>query len=55
LFDLIDRGLLKGTSYSDKEYVGLESVPAALKALGSRDTWGKVVADIPQSDGKSRI
>jgi NADPH2:quinone reductase len=55
LFDLIDRGLFKGTSYSDKEYVGLDSVPAALRALGSRDTWGKVVCDVPQGDGKSKI
>ncbi|KAK3059450.1 hypothetical protein LTS18_010846, partial [Coniosporium uncinatum] len=38
----------KGTCYTDKEYVGLESVPEALKALGARETWGKVVVKVPQ-------
>jgi len=38
----------RGTCYTDKEYVGLESVPHALKALGGRETWGKVVVKVPQ-------
>jgi NADPH:quinone reductase len=54
LFDLMKKGMFKGTAYTDKEYVGLESVPAALKALGARDTWGKVVVKVPQN-GDSKI
>jgi NADPH2:quinone reductase len=54
LFDLMESGKFKGTVYTDKEYVGLESVPAALEALGARDTWGKVVVTVPQED-QSRL
>lgn len=54
LFKLMDEGKYRGTAFSDKEYVGLESVPAALKALGARDSWGKVVVKVPQ-DGQSKI
>jgi NADPH2:quinone reductase len=54
LFDLMAQGKFKGTCYTDKEYVGLETIPAALKALGARDTWGKVVVKVPQ-DGQSKI
>ena len=42
IFKLIDDGKFKGTIFTDKEFVGLESVPAALESLGSRGTWGKV-------------
>ncbi|KAF2401596.1 NAD(P)-binding protein [Trichodelitschia bisporula] len=54
LFKLMEEGKFRGTCFTDKEYVGLESVPAALQALGSRDTWGKVVVKVPQ-DGESKI
>ena len=54
IFKLIDDGKFKGTCYDDVEYVGLEKIPAALKALGGRETWGKVVVKLPQ-DGKSKI
>lgn len=54
LFELMDRKKMKGTCYTDKEYVGLEAVPEALKALGERETWGKVVVKVPQ-DGKSKL
>lgn len=54
LFELMDKGLFKGTCFTDKEYVGLESVGPALKALGARDTWGKVVVKVPQ-EGQSKI
>ncbi|KAF2668445.1 zinc-binding alcohol dehydrogenase-like protein [Microthyrium microscopicum] len=50
LFGLIAEGKFRGTCYTDKEYVGLESVPGALKALGARDTWGKVVVKVPQGE-----
>ncbi|KAF2215636.1 hypothetical protein CERZMDRAFT_89958 [Cercospora zeae-maydis SCOH1-5] len=40
---------VRATNYTDKEYKGLESVPAALHALGGRETWGKVVVDLPET------
>lgn len=51
---LIEEGKFRGTEFTDKEFVGLEQIPDALKALGSRDTWGKVVVKIPQG-GQSKI
>ncbi|KAG9241864.1 hypothetical protein BJ878DRAFT_482544 [Calycina marina] len=48
IFKLIKEGKFKGTVFQDKEFVGLESVPAALESLGSRGTWGKVVVKVPQ-------
>lgn len=54
LFKLIDQGKFRGTVFTDKEFVGLEKVPEALKALGSRETWGKVVVKVPH-DGESKL
>ncbi|KAF2868576.1 zinc-binding alcohol dehydrogenase-like protein [Massariosphaeria phaeospora] len=54
IFKLVREGKYKGTAFTDREFVGLESVPAALKALGARDSWGKVVVRVPQ-DGQSKI
>lgn len=54
LFDLMESGKFRGTCYTDKEFVGLETVPEALKALGARDTWGKVVVKVPQ-EGQSKL
>ena len=54
LFDLLEGGKVKGTNYTDKEYIGLEAVPEALRALGERETWGKVVVKVPQ-DGRSKL
>jgi len=51
---LIEQGKFRGTEFTDKEFVGLESVPEALKALGSRETWGKVVVAVPQG-AESRL
>lgn len=48
---LVSEGKFRGTEFTDKEYVGLESIPEALKALGGRETWGKVVVKVPQSGG----
>jgi len=48
LFELMESGKFKGTRFTDKEYIGLESVPQALIALGGRETWGKVVVKVPQ-------
>jgi NADPH:quinone reductase len=50
LISLMESGKYRGTCFTDKEYVGLESVPAALEALGARDSWGKVVVKVPQKD-----
>lgn len=54
IFKLIAEGKFKGTVYQDRDFIGLESVPAALESLGSRGTWGKVVVKVPQ-DGQSKI
>ncbi|KAI1499047.1 hypothetical protein F5X99DRAFT_411518 [Biscogniauxia marginata] len=51
---LIREGKFRGTVFADKEFVGLESIPDALLALGGRETWGKVVVKIPQS-GDSKL
>ncbi|KAI1463186.1 NAD(P)-binding protein [Daldinia caldariorum] len=51
---LVEQGKFKGTVFVDKEFVGLESVPDALVALGGRETWGKVVVKIPQ-EGASKL
>lgn len=53
IFDLINKGKFKGTSFTDETFVGLESLPKALQALGGRETWGKVVVQIPDEDGKA--
>jgi NADPH2:quinone reductase len=53
IFDLIAQGKFRGTAFKDESFVGLESVPRALKALGSRDTWGKVVVKIIDDDDKT--
>lgn len=54
LFELMEAGKFKGTCFTDREFVGLESVPDALRALGARETWGKVVVKVPQ-EGQSKI
>ncbi|KAH8812339.1 hypothetical protein F5884DRAFT_785142 [Xylogone sp. PMI_703] len=54
IFDLIRQKKFRGTVFADREFVGLESVPEALKSLGSRGTWGKVVVKVPQ-EGESKI
>lgn len=46
IFDLVARGKFRGTTFKDERFVGLESVPRALQALGGRETWGKVVVNV---------
>jgi NADPH2:quinone reductase len=48
IFKLIAEKKFRGTVFTDKEFVGLESVGEALQSLGSRGTWGKVVVKVPQ-------
>ncbi|KAI0004046.1 NAD(P)-binding protein [Xylariaceae sp. FL0662B] len=52
--ELIKQGKFRGTVFTDREFVGLESVPDALLALGGRETWGKVVVKTPQ-DGENKL
>ncbi|PQE33355.1 hypothetical protein CJF32_00006636 [Rutstroemia sp. NJR-2017a WRK4] len=56
IFKLIKEGKFRGTVYTDREFVGLESVPAALESLGGRGTWGKVVVRVEEGKGaRSKI
>ncbi|OAP59567.1 hypothetical protein AYL99_06865 [Fonsecaea erecta] len=58
IFDLINSGKLRGITYTDRHYTGLEEVPQALIALGARDTWGKVVVELDEhygDEGKSKL
>ncbi|KAK5095181.1 hypothetical protein LTR70_003661 [Exophiala xenobiotica] len=50
IFEMINKGQIRGITYTDKKYVGLDSLPAALTALGGRDTWGKVAITIPDDE-----
>lgn len=52
LLGLVGEGKF-GPTVHEKEFVGLESVGAALQALGGRETWGKVVVTVPEE--KSRL
>lgn len=52
IFDLVNSGKFRGITYNDRNYRGLESVPAALAALGSRETWGKVVVELESGEGE---
>ena len=54
LYTLMESGQFRGAVFTDREFVGLESVPAALKALGARETWGKVVVKVPE-EGQTKI
>lgn len=55
IFKLIREKKFRGTVFTDREFVGLESVPEALESLGSRGTWGKVVVKVPQTAGESKL
>jgi NADPH2:quinone reductase len=46
VMEMVDAGLIKPTVY-DKEYIGLESVPAAMNDLANRNVWGKAVVSLP--------
>ncbi|KAF5246582.1 hypothetical protein FAUST_1143 [Fusarium austroamericanum] len=54
IMELVKQGKLRGTEYTDEEFVGLERTGAALKALGGRGTWGKVVIKVPE-EGQSKL
>lgn len=44
---MLKKGSLKPTVF-ENVFHGLEQVPDALKALGDRGTWGKVVVQVIQ-------
>ncbi|KAL7908585.1 hypothetical protein GGI35DRAFT_406879 [Trichoderma velutinum] len=54
IMNLVKEGKIRGTEYTDEEFVGLDRVKDALLALGGRGTWGKVVIKVPQ-EGSSRL
>lgn len=54
IMKLIAEGKFRATVFTDRDFVGLEAVPDALKALGGRETWGKVVVKVPQGN-QSRL
>ncbi|OPB44454.1 zinc-binding dehydrogenase [Trichoderma guizhouense] len=54
IMGLVKEGKIRGTEYTDEEFVGLDRVKDALLALGGRGTWGKVVIKVPQ-EGSSRL
>ncbi|RKF64257.1 Quinone oxidoreductase-like protein 2-like protein [Erysiphe neolycopersici] len=55
IFELIKSGQFKSTLFTENDLVGLECVPAALKALENRRTWGKIVVKIPHQEDKSKL
>jgi NADPH:quinone reductase len=48
LLDLIAEGKVKPMIYTDKKFVGLDQMPAALNLLASGEAWGKIVVEVPQ-------
>lgn len=52
IMKLIKEGKFRPTVFTDKKFVGLETVGEALKSLGGRETWGKVVVKVPQGQSK---
>ncbi|RWA14471.1 hypothetical protein EKO27_g641 [Xylaria grammica] len=51
---LIEQGKFKSTVFTDKQFVGLETISDALLDLGGRESWGKVVVKVPQP-GESKL
>ncbi|KAI8810699.1 alcohol dehydrogenase [Cladochytrium replicatum] len=41
--------------FTDESYVGLESIPRALAALGERKTYGKVVVELPNTSAAAKL
>lgn len=54
LLKIIDQGNIKPLTYTEEDFRGLASVPAALKLLSTGEAWGKIVVDV-SSDGKSKL
>ena len=52
---LMREGKFKSTAFEDRHFEGLERIAEALEMLGQRKTWGKVVVQIPQEKGPSKL
>lgn len=52
IFDMVARGQFRGITFTDQSFRGLDAVPRALKALGERETWGKVVVELGAHEGE---
>ena len=48
LLGLIADGGVKPMMYTEEQFIGLESMPKALKLLASGEAWGKIVVEVPQ-------
>lgn len=58
IFELVEQGKFRPTVFSEEVFKGLDSVPRALKALGGRETWGKVVVEVDDDEeeaGRSKL
>lgn len=54
LLKVIDKGGIKPLQYTEKEFKGLDQIPAAIKLLTTGTAWGKIVVDVSE-DGKSKL
>lgn len=54
LLKILEGGGVKPLHYTEKEFHGLEDVPAALKLLSTGTAWGKVVVDV-SNNAKSKL
>lgn len=54
LLKLMSSGKIRPMIYDEQQFVGLESVPAALKLLSTGEAWGKIAVSIPDN-GQSKL
>jgi NADPH:quinone reductase len=54
LLALIEQGEIKSFNYTEREFHGLESIPAALELLSTGIVWGKIVIDVSEH-GKAEM
>lgn len=54
LYRLMEEGKFRSTVFNDRSFCGLEDVGGALGMLGKRETWGKVVVEVPEEE-KSKL
>ena len=54
LFELIRQGKFRSTVFQER-YTGLKDIPRALKTLEDKKSWGKVVIDVEQGRGGSKL
>jgi len=54
LFELFEKQRAKSVVY-DQSFKGLESIAAGLKALESRETWGKAIIHIRDDETKAKL